>query len=147
MLAEKLFSLVRRWIRPSIFLSLSMVVFACAPSAPPTAQPSKSFFVFFASDSTELTPEALTVLDLVAEEARQIKATGVGIMGYSSTPGTQSDNLRLSDARSAAVEAALLARNIPRDIVFRSPQGAIETIGPTVEGRRVEIVVSREIRR
>ncbi len=146
MLAENLIALVRRWIVPSIVLSLSLIVFACAPSTPPT-QPSKSFFVFFTSDSTELSPEALSVLDLVAEEARQIKATGVGIMGYSSTPGTQSENLRLSDVRSAAVEAALLARNVPRDIVFRSPQGATETIGPTVEGRRVEIVVSREVRR
>lgn len=108
--------------------------------------PPKSFFVFFAVDSAELTAEAHQVIERIASEARRIEATGVGIVGYASPVGTASHNLRLSDLRATAVEVALRSRGVPGDIIVRTYQGATPIIGPEIEGQRVEIVVSREDR-
>ena len=111
-----------------------------APYAP------RSFFIFFPTDSAELTPEALIVIGRAADEVTVAHATGVGIVGYASSAGAQQRNLRLSEQRAAAVESALLARRVPKDIIVRTYHGATETVGPAIEGQRVEIVVSREDR-
>lgn len=104
--------------------------------------------MFFSSGSAELSPEALRVVDEIADEAARIHATAVGIVGYSSTAGTPAANLRLSEERSAAVEAALLKRHVDRAIVVRTYHGAVQDLaGSGLEGRRVEVVVSREERR
>jgi OOP family OmpA-OmpF porin len=126
---------------------LAVILVAGCMTKAPEPYKSKSFFVFFPADSAVLTPEANTVIDRAADEAREAKATGVGIVGYTSPTGSAATNRRLADERAAAVEAALLARKVPRDVVFRSAQGPTEVAGPTIEGRRVEIVVSREDRR
>jgi outer membrane protein OmpA-like peptidoglycan-associated protein len=119
---------------------------ACAPMGEERLHPPKSFFVFFAVDSVDLSPEAGEVLDRIADEARRIQATGVGIAGYASPAGTPSHNLRLSDLRATAVEVALLSRGVPKEIVVRTYHGATPIIGPEIEGQRVEIVVSLEDR-
>lgn len=144
-------------IRPGGFIMLSgmrrLVLMAavgllasCAPSGDEPLLPPKSFFVFFAVDSADLTPEAHQVIERIAEEARRIQATGVGIVGYASPAGTPSHNLRLSDLRATAVEVALLSRGVPKEIVVRTYHGATPIIGPEIEGQRVEVVVSREDR-
>lgn len=137
-------------LRP--FLAILLVsIQACAlmaPSEPPPNTPPRSFFIFFPPDSATMTPEALAVVDRVADEARQIKATAVGIVGYSSSAGIPARNLSLSEERAGAVEAALLAKNVPHEIIVRTYQGATRDLaGPSIEGQRVEIVVSREDRR
>jgi outer membrane protein OmpA-like peptidoglycan-associated protein len=119
---------------------------ACAPTGEQPLHPPKSFFVFFAVDSTDLTPEAHQVLDRIAEETRRIQATGLGIVGYASPAGTPAHNLRLSDMRATAVEVALRSRGVPGDIIVRTHHGATPIIGPEIEGQRVEVVVSREDR-
>lgn len=106
--------------------------------------PPRSFFVFFPVDSAELTLDANEMLDRIADEARKVSATGVGIVGYASPAGTQSHNVRLSERRAAAVEGGLLARGVDRAILVRTHHGATPIIGPEIEGQRVEVVVSRE---
>jgi outer membrane protein OmpA-like peptidoglycan-associated protein len=138
--------------RRAIFSFATLAVLAvggCAqgPAADTQPYPPRSFFVFFASDSVELGPEAQIVIDRIAEEVRQVRATGVGIVGYSSPPGTPAHNLRLSEQRAASVEVALLIRQVPREIITRVSHGETAVIGPPIEGQRVEIVVSKEIRR
>jgi outer membrane protein OmpA-like peptidoglycan-associated protein len=120
---------------------------ACAappPTERPAAYPPRSFFVFFPSDSAELTLDANEMLDRIAAEAKHIGATGVGIVGYASPAGTPSHNVRLSERRAAAVESALLQRGLDRAILVRTHHGATPIIGPEIEGQRVEVVVSRE---
>ena len=130
--------------RQLVVMAILGWVAACAPAADDERlHPPKSFFVFFAVDSIELSPEANEVLDRIAEEARRIQATGVGIVGYASPAGTPAHNLRLSDLRATAVEVALLTRGVPRDIVVRTYHGATPIIGPEIVGQRVEVVVSR----
>ncbi len=119
---------------------------ACASGDSDRLYPPKSFFVFFAVDSAELSPEAQQVIERIADEARRIEATGVGISGYASPVGTPSHNLRLSNMRATAVEVALLSRGMPREIIVRTYHGATPIIGPEIEGQRVEVVVSREDR-
>ncbi len=119
---------------------------ACASGDGERLHPPKSFFVFFAVDSAELSPEAQQVIERIADEVRRIEATGVGIVGYASPVGTPSHNLRLSDLRATAVEVALRSRGVSREIIVRTYQGATPIIGPEIEGQRVEIVVSREER-
>ncbi len=136
-----------RWIR-TIAVILLATVSACTsppPNEPPT--PPKSFVVFFTRDSAALDPEAVAVIDRIAEEARRIQATGVGISGYSGPAGTPAANLRLSEERSAAVEQALIERGVSRDIIVRTYHGATDVAGPQLEGQRVEVVVTRETRR
>lgn len=125
--------------------AVMLAVAACSsgPEAPRLTPP-RAFTVFFALNSAELTQDAQNILDRVAQEARNMQATGVGIVGYTSPSGTTADNLRLSEQRAGAVEAGLLARGVPRDIVVRVAQGPTQVIGPEIEGQRVEIVVSRE---
>lgn len=126
--------------------SLFLILGACAPTTKPDDAP-KPYVIFFQTDSAELTPQALTVVELIAEEAQRIRATGVGIVGYSGSAGAPGVNLRLSEQRSTAVEAALLARNVPRDIIVRTYHGETKVVGPQIEGQRVEVVVTRETRR
>jgi OmpA-OmpF porin, OOP family len=125
---------------------LAFIVVALAACAGPSAPPSKSFFVFFAVDGAELRPEAIEVIDRVAAEARNSAATGVRILGHASPAGAPAHNLRLAEERAAAVEAALVARGVPRELLVRTSQGATPVIGPEIEGQRVEVVVVRETR-
>ncbi len=139
--------LLRRLLRSAV--ALALLAAACAPTAQQTnPTPPRSFYVFFPTDSAELTPEAFAVLDQVAAEAQRIQATGVGIVGYSSASGASAHNLRLSEQRAGAVETALLSRGVARDIIVRNYQGATQELaGSQLGGQRVEIVVSREERR
>lgn len=132
--------------RQLVVVAILGLAAACAPAAEQRLHPPKSFFVFFAVDSADLSPEANQVLDRIADEAKRIQATGVGIVGYASPAGAPAHNLRLSDLRATAVEVALLTRGISRDIVVRTHHGATPIIGPEIEGQRVEVVVSREDR-
>ena len=132
-------------LRPVLAALILSVAGACAPTMQQVPQyPPRSFFVFFSSGSAELSPEALRVIDEIADEAQRTHATAVGIVGYSSTAGAPAANLRLSEERSAAVEAALVRRKVDRAIIVRTYHGAIQDLaGSGLEGRRVEVVVSR----
>lgn len=132
-----------RSVRLAVIAAIGWMA-ACAPVDSDRVHPAQSFFVFFAVDSAELSPEASEVIDRIADEARRIQATGVGIVGYASPAGPASHNLRLSDLRATAVEVALLSRGVSREIVVRTYHGATPIIGPEIEGQRVEVVVSRE---
>jgi outer membrane protein OmpA-like peptidoglycan-associated protein len=129
--------------------SLLLILNACAPTSRSgdADTPPKSFVIFFRTDSAELTPEALLEIELIAEEAQRIRATGVGIVGYSGSAGAPAVNLRLSEQRAVAVETALLARNVPPDIIVRTYHGATEVVDGQIEGQRVEVVVTHETRR
>ena len=139
----------RRCVRPllAVFLVASFAA-ACAPREEAPLSPPRSFSVFFPTGTADITPEASVVLDHIAEEARRIGATAVGIVGTSSAAGPSGINLKLSEERAAAVEDALVARNVPRDIVVRTYHGAVQDLaGPELSAQRVEVVVSREARR
>ena len=129
-----------------LMVAMGLLASCASPESEQQLYPPKSFFVFFAVDSADLTPEANQVIERIAEEARRIQATGVGIVGYASPVGTASHNLRLSDMRATAVEVALRSRGVPGDIIVRTHHGATPIIGPEIEGQRVEVVVSREDR-
>lgn len=134
----------RRWV---LMASMGLLAACASSSEGDRLYPPKSFFVFFAVDSADLTPEAQAVIERIAAEARSAQATGVGIVGYASPVGSSAHNLRLSDMRATAVEVALRSRGVPGDIIVRTHHGATPIIGPEIEGQRVEIVVSREERR
>jgi hypothetical protein len=134
----------RRFLALLILISLA----ACATGETPQQSPPRSFFVFFAAGSAEITPDGAAVLDQVAAQAKAIDATAVGIVGYSSASGIPAANLRLSEERSTAVETALALRQLPRAIIVRTYQGPVqELVWPELSAQRVEIVVSRALRR
>ena len=123
--------------------ALAFAVMALAACASSSAPPAQSFFVFFPTDGAELLPAANEVIDKIAADARRPDASGVRIIGHASPAGASAHNLRLSEQRAAAVEAALVSRGVPRDLLVRTGQGATPVIGPEIEGQRVEVVVVR----
>jgi len=135
---------MERLIRRTMLTLVVTALAGCAsPNGPP---PSESYFVFFGMDGAELPPEAGEVLDRIAGAARRGDATGVRIIGYASPAGAPAHNLRLSEQRAQAVEAALLSRGVPRERLVRTSQGATPVLGPAIQGQRVEVVVVRETR-
>jgi outer membrane protein OmpA-like peptidoglycan-associated protein len=132
----------RAW-RPFLAVLVLLSFAACASRETPQYPP-RSFFVFFPAGSAELPAEAGTVLDQIADEAKRINATAVGIVGYSSVSGVPAANLRLADERATAVETALALRQVPRAIIVRTYEGSVQELaGPQLAEQRVEVVVSR----
>jgi len=135
-----------RFVPRAMLAFVVIALAACTSDGAGELPPARSFFVFFGADGAELRPEANEVIDRIAGEARRADASGVRIIGHASPAGAPAHNLRLSDERAAAVEAALLLRGVRRELIVRTAQGATPVIGPEIEGQRVEVVIVREKR-
>jgi outer membrane protein OmpA-like peptidoglycan-associated protein len=121
--------------------AMAKVEQALAPETPDT------FLVFFAWDSSELTPVTLEVVDNVARAWKEGRHTHLIVAGHADRSGSATYNERLSERRAEAVAAALVAREVPRDAMdvqwFGETRLRIETPDGTREpqNRRVEITV------
>ena len=71
--------------------------------------------VFFAYDSSELSPDAQRVLQRQATFLRGAPATSLTIEGHADERGTREYNLALGDRRANAVRDFLVARGVPAD--------------------------------
>ena len=96
----------------------------------------------FGNDSARLTAGASRVLTPLLAPLRQPGAVAV-INGFTSTTGNERTNLRLSDARAAAVAAWLEARNIPASSLDVVGHGATDLVaaGPSAANRRVVVII------
>ena len=116
--------------------------------APAAAAPVKSFKVegvHFANDSAVLSPSANTTLNEAAAGMKAAPNVKWEIAGYTSSPGSDAHNLKLSDRRAAAVAKALQARGVPaasmttRGFGEANPVADNSTKEGQAKNRRVEI--------
>jgi outer membrane receptor protein involved in Fe transport len=118
------------------------------PAPPPPAAIPRSYMVFFDFDKSELTPEAMQIVDEAAKNAAPAKVTQIEVTGHTDTVGSDAYNLRLSRRRAESVAAELEKQGIPAGEIAIFAKGKRDLLVPTKDGvrepqnRRVQIVYS-----
>ncbi len=105
--------------------------------------------VLFVTGKSELLPAAQDQLALVAKAIQdQGEIKPIVVEGYTDSVGSESANMKLSQARADAVRSFLVSKGLPSDKVSATGHGKSNPIAPndTADGRannrRVEIVVA-----
>jgi iron complex outermembrane receptor protein len=120
-----------------------------ATYTPPPVQapaPARSYLVFFDFNKSDLTSDALKVVDQAAANAAPAKATELTVTGHTDTVGSDAYNLRLSRRRAESVAARLEKDGIPASEIAIVAKGKHDLLVPTADGvkepqnRRVTIV-------
>ena len=118
-------------------------------TAPPAlVQPSvpKSYLVFFDFNKSDLTPQAMSIVDQAATNAGPAKVTQLTVTGHTDTVGSDAYNMRLSRRRAESVAAQLEKDGIPSSEISIVAKGKRDLLVPTADGvkepqnRRVQIV-------
>jgi iron complex outermembrane receptor protein len=110
------------------------------------AQAPRSYLVFFDFNKSDLTQEAVQIVDQAANNAGAAKVTRLTVTGHTDTVGSDAYNLRLSRRRAETVAAALEAKGIPSAEIEIIAKGKHDLLVPTADGvkepqnRRVQIV-------
>jgi iron complex outermembrane receptor protein len=116
------------------------------PVQAPMAPVAHSYQVFFDFNKSDLTPEAVKVVDQAAANAAPAKVTRIDVTGHTDTVGSDAYNMRLSRRRAESVAAELEARGIPSSEIAIFAKGKKDLLVPTKDGvrepqnRRVQIV-------
>ena len=111
-----------------------------------SAEPGR-YEVFFAFDSAELDPQAMQTIREAADDWRRTGSAQINVVGHTDTSGSSDHNLRLSERRADAVQAALIAEGVSATSITTTGVGQNDLLVPTGDGvrepenRRVEIFV------
>jgi iron complex outermembrane receptor protein len=116
---------------------------------PPVVAPApapKSYLVFFDFNKSDLTPQAVSIVDTAAHNAAPMKVTQLTVTGHTDTVGSDAYNMRLSRRRAESVAAQLEKDGIPSSEIEIVAKGKRDLLVPTADGvkepqnRRVQIV-------
>jgi OOP family OmpA-OmpF porin len=115
---------------------------------PPVVAPAvaRSYMVFFDFNKSDLTPQAVTIVDTAARNAGPAKVTQLTVTGHTDTVGSDAYNMRLSRRRAESVAAQLEKDGIPSSEISIVAKGKRDLLVPTADGvkepqnRRVQIV-------
>jgi iron complex outermembrane receptor protein len=116
------------------------------PVQPPNPATARSYMVFFDFNKSDLTPEAVKIVDQAAQNAAPSKVTRIEVTGHTDTVGSDAYNMRLSRRRAESVGAELEAKGIPSSEIEIIAKGKKDLLVPTADGvkepqnRRVQIV-------
>jgi iron complex outermembrane receptor protein len=123
---------------------------AAAPYTPPAPQAvapaPKSYMVFFDFNKSDLTPQAVEIVDTAAKNAGPAKVTQLTVTGHTDTVGSDAYNMRLSKRRAESVAAELEKQGIASSEIEIIAKGKRDLLVPTKDGvrepqnRRVQIV-------
>ena len=123
---------------------------ATAPYVPPPAQAvapaPKSYLVFFDFNKSDLTSQAVAIVNQAAANAGPAKVTQLTVTGHTDTVGSDAYNMRLSRRRAESVAAQLEKDGIPSSEIQIVAKGKRDLLVPTADGvrepqnRRVQIV-------
>jgi iron complex outermembrane receptor protein len=122
-----------------------------APAAyvpPPVVAPSAphSYLVFFDFNKSDLTPQAVSIVNQAAANAGPAKVTQLTVTGHTDTVGSDAYNMRLSRRRAESVAAQLEKDGIASSEIQIVAKGKRDLLVPTADGvkepqnRRVQIV-------
>ena len=115
------------------------------PVVAPTSTP-KSYLVFFDFNKSDLTGQAMSIVDQAAKNAGPAKVTKLEVTGHTDTVGSDAYNMRLSRRRAEAVAARLEKDGIPSSEIDVIAKGKRDLLVPTKDGvkepqnRRVQIL-------
>jgi iron complex outermembrane receptor protein len=121
---------------------------------PPPAQPvtpasiPHSYLVFFDFNRSDLTPEAIQIVDQAAANTSSSHVAQLTVTGHTDTVGSDAYNLRLSRRRAEAVAMQLEKDGIRSSEIEIVAKGKRDPLIPTADGvrepqnRRVQIVYS-----
>jgi iron complex outermembrane receptor protein len=113
---------------------------APAPSVP------RSYLVFFDFNKSDLTPQAVQIVNQAASNAGPAKVTQLTVTGHTDTVGSDAYNMRLSRRRAESVAAQLEKDGIASSEISIVAKGKRDLLVPTADGvkepqnRRVQIV-------
>jgi iron complex outermembrane receptor protein len=115
------------------------------PAVAPAPAP-KSYLVFFDFNKSDLTPQAVNIVDQAAKNAGAAKVTKLEVTGHTDTVGSDAYNMRLSRRRAESVAAQLEKDGVPSGEIEIIAKGKHDLLVPTADGvkepqnRRVQIV-------
>jgi iron complex outermembrane receptor protein len=116
------------------------------PPPTPVASVPKSYLVFFDFNKSDLTSQAVQIVDEAAKNAGPAKVTQLTVTGHTDTVGSDAYNMRLSRRRAESVAARLEKDGIPASEIQIVAKGKRDLLVPTADGvkepqnRRVQIV-------
>jgi iron complex outermembrane receptor protein len=120
-----------------------------AYTPPPVQAPApapRSYLVFFDFNKSDLTPQAIQIVDQAASNAGPAKVTRLTVTGHTDTVGSDAYNMRLSRRRAESVAARLEKDGIASSEIEIVAKGKRDLLVPTADGvkepqnRRVQIV-------
>ena len=130
----------------------STVAAAATYTPPPIQAPAPapsvahSYMVFFDFNKSDLSPQAVAIVDQAAKNAAPAKATEITVTGHTDTVGSDAYNMRLSRRRAESVAAELEKQGIASSEIEIVAKGKHDLLVPTGDGvrepqnRRVTIV-------
>ncbi|MEP0191668.1 MAG: OmpA family protein [Erythrobacter sp.] len=99
----------------------------------------------FAINSADLAPDAVTVVDGLAEKLSGCAGMAIGVGGHTDATGSAETNKTLSQARAQSVAAALSERGVASEQItatgYGSSQPLIEGDGANAANRRIEFTL------
>jgi iron complex outermembrane receptor protein len=122
---------------------------APAPYVPPPVQAPvapRSYLVFFDFNKSDLTPQAVEIVNTAAKNAQAGKVTQLTVTGHTDTVGSDAYNMRLSRRRAESVATQLEKDGVPSSEIAIVAKGKRDLLVPTGDGvrepqnRRVQIV-------
>lgn len=137
-------------MRSLIIKGLSTALLTCGAAVIAAHAEDKphSYLVFFDFDKSDLTPQALKIIDAAAQDIAAGNPAKIEVTGYTDTVGSEDYNLALSRRRAAAVEAALTKRGVAASEIAVQGMGKHDLLVKTADGvrepqnRRASIVYS-----
>ncbi len=125
------------------------VTAASSYTPPPVVAPMqapRSYLVFFDFNKSDLTGQAVSIVDTAAQNAGPAHVTRLEVTGHTDTVGSDAYNMRLSRRRAESVAARLEKDGIPSSEIEIVAKGKRDLLVPTADGvkepqnRRVQIV-------
>jgi iron complex outermembrane receptor protein len=116
------------------------------PVVAPTPSVPHSYLVFFDFNKSDLTPQAVSIVNQAAANAGPAKVTQLTVTGHTDTVGSDAYNMRLSRRRAESVAAQLEKDGIASSEIQIVAKGKRDLLVPTADGvkepqnRRVQIV-------
>jgi len=116
------------------------------PAAPAPAPAPRNYLVFFDFNKSELSAQAVQIVDQAAKNANEARVTQIEVTGHTDTVGSDAYNMRLSRRRAESVASELEKDGVPANEIAIFAKGKRDLLVPTGDGvrepqnRRVQIV-------
>jgi OmpA-OmpF porin, OOP family len=117
-------------------IMLNIRWFLQAPPPPPPSPAVRTFIVFFDFDKSNLTAEALQVVQQAVQTARTSGMVRIVVTGHTDTVGSMAYNQRLSERRADAVKTEMVREGLNAGDVSTVGRNFSEPLVPTAPGVR-----------